>query len=381
MLVGGGTGGHVTPLVALAKLIRTRHKSCQLIYVGARSDPIGRNLTADKDLFFKRRFIFAGKWHRFGQFKKRELFYVWTADFWKNCFNFVLFTIGLFQSLFILSFRRPQLIFSKGGYVCLPICLSARILRIPLITHDSDAVLGVAHALFRNYASIQLTGFELAHQTSSKVRTVGVPVNLKVAEAFSLVQKQALLAKYGFKKDTKLILVTGGGAGARSVNQAILDIVDELDLDDEVKFIIATGTKYHQEAFDQAKQLKQSERLRIFSFIEDMPDVIRASFGIVTRAGATILTEISLAAKAAIIIPNPLLPRRHQVYNAQIFEKAAWIVEDSGQQVDLQALKQALKELLENEAKRLKYTQAIAKITDTQAIEKTLQAIEEVVND
>ena len=94
VLVGGGTGGHITPLVALAEEIKTRHPRWQVHYLGATNDTIGQQMTKSKGLFKSRHFVPAGKWRRFGSVKKRELFYFWRADFWFNLSNFFLFVGG-----------------------------------------------------------------------------------------------------------------------------------------------------------------------------------------------------------------------------------------------------------------------------------------------
>ena len=138
---------------------------------------------------------------------------------------------------------------------------------------------------------------------------------------------------------------------------------------------------YFQETKEQASKIKSFQKVKVLEFVDDMPDLMRACLGVVTRAGATILTEISLAKKAAIIVPNPLLPRAHQVHNARIYQRAdaAWLVSDSGQKVNQRALKQALNELINSSVKRLKYEHNVSKLAVLDATQRTLAVIEEVV--
>ena len=379
VLVGGGTGGHLTPLIALAKLIKQENLNWQLYYLGVKGDKIAKRLIT-ADLFDKHHTILAGKWHRFGQFKKREVLYFWKKDFWLNLGNCFLLIFGFWQSFFYLKKIKPQIIFSKGGYVALPPCLAARFLKIPLVIHDSDTVLGLAHRLVYKHAALRLTGLKTE---LSRTRHVGIPVNPLFAQKLDPQAKKAILKKYQLPAGSKFILVTGGGAGALSLNQAIIDLADQLTLQANLYIVLLTGKKTYKQIAEQAQHLKRPNQLRLVEFVDDMPDLVRASWGVVTRAGATILTEVSLAGKPTIIIPNPLLPRAHQVYNGRLYQRmqAAWLVSDTGSQVNLRALKKALEEMLTDTNKRLKYQRNIMKLAIIDANNNVLRALKEVLAD
>ncbi|MCY3804706.1 MAG: glycosyltransferase [Candidatus Saccharibacteria bacterium] len=382
MITGGGTGGHVTPLIAVVKQLKANHPNWRISYLGARGDKIGQSLTRDTQLFSGRYFIHAGKWHRFGSVKKRQLFYFWQKIFWQNLYNLCLFIIGFIQTFIYLRRLKPQLIFSKGGYVSVSPCWLAKFLKIPLIIHDSDAVTGIAHSFVEDYARLCLRGFKGADQQSNKYRLVGVPVNPVFGHTLPPGQKLKILKRYNLPSEAQIILVTGGGGGARSLNLGVLELLKRFKIPKHIHFIIVSGRKYHQEAVDYAQGLKSKSQIRVLDFITDMPDVVRASLGIITRAGATILSEISLAKKPTIIVPNPILPQGHQLHNARIFQqaKAAWLVSDAtGQKVNQKALQEALQDLINNPQKRQLYRQNIAKLANAQAVEKTVQAIEEVI--
>ena len=206
--------------------------------MGAVNDKVGRRLTKGKSLFDKRYFIRAGKWHRFGKVKKREFFYFWRSDFWLNLANFFLLNYGFWQSFFYLRSERPQLLFSKGGYVAVGPCLAALILKIPLVLHDSDAVSGTAHSFFKRHAWMQLSGFKTTTTDQDRHRHVGVPVNPIFADELTSEQRERVLAKYGLPLDAEFILVTGGGGGARNLNQGVLETVDHLKLKSNMYLIV-----------------------------------------------------------------------------------------------------------------------------------------------
>ena len=381
VLVGGGTGGHVTPLIALAREIEKKQPSWQLHYLGARNDPVGHNLTKSVDFLWSRHFISAGKWHRFGRVRKRQIFYFWLPSFWLNFYNLFLAKIGLLQSFFYLRKIKPDLIFSKGGYVAFGPCLIARFLKIPLVIHDSDVVGGLAHAFVKKYAVRRLTGF-LTESKARNVRYVGIPVNPSLGRSLSASKKKALWKKYNLPARAQVILVTGGGGGAHRLNLAVLKLFDELNLKNNTHLIVAAGQRYYQPAATVAGGLRYKERVQVFDFIYDMPDLLRASLGVVTRAGATILTETSLAGKPIIIVPNALLPQAHQVHNGRLYQRAqaAWLVSDDGQKINIRALKKALNELINDRSKRLKYQKNIKHLVSRQATAETLKILEEVLN-
>ena len=297
-----------------------------------------------------------------------------------NVGNFFLFNIGFWQSLFYLRRHRPHLLFSKGGYVAVGPCLAALILKIPLVLHDSDAVTGGAHTFFERRAKLLLGGFKT---DEDRRRHVGIPADPAFAEELDEQTRGKLLAKYKLPESAEFILVTGGGGGARSLNRAILAVADRIKIRPDVYLIIQTGKTSYEEIQERAARMKTYRKVRVLEFADDMPDLVRASLGVVTRAGATILTEISLAKKAAIIVPNPLLPRAHQLHNARIYQRAeaAWLVSDSGQKVNRRALGQALGEMLNDEAKRRAYERNIAKVALPDAARRTLLAVEEVMAD
>lgn len=259
-------------------------------------------------------------------------------------------------------------------------CLTARFLKIPLVIHDSDVTPGLSHAMIEQYASLKLTGL-VSSGRDRRLRHVGIPVNPAFSLPMDEAAKQILLVKYGLPPKAQIILVTGGGGGARRLNLGVLKIFDDLKLKPTTYLVVAAGKQYYAEAASAAAQLRLKNRVLVFDFVDDMPDLLRASLGVVTRAGATILTEVSLAGKPTIIVPNALLPRSHQVNNARLYQKAkaAWLVSDDGSKINLRALKRALNELINNSVKRRGYQKQIKKMATTGATSKTLGAIEEVL--
>lgn len=140
----------------------------------------------------------------------------------KNIRDLLLFIIGFFQSLFGLIFWRPQIVFAKGGFVCLPVGLSAKLLGIPLVIHDSDTYPGLTNRILSNFASLILTGAPLENYSypASKSHYVGIPIGEEF-EPLSEARQQDAKQSLGFSKTKPLLLITGGGLGARNINETV----------------------------------------------------------------------------------------------------------------------------------------------------------------
>ena len=384
--VGGGTGGHVTPLLALMTALREKHPSWMVFYIGACQDKIGKKIVNRVDFWEDKRFVLAGKWRRFGPFQISQYIFPWKKAFWRNVLNFAgltLVAIGFVQSLIYLMRLRPDLVFSKGGYVAFGPCLAARILKIPLVIHDSDAVSGLAHRLVRDYATLKLTGLPTVgkQKKDRSLRYVGVPVNPLFQQSLTTTEKRQVWERYGLPGNAQVITVAGGSSGARSINRAIAEVADKIKFKRNTYILLIPGAKLEQEARQAVAQSKVADRILVTGFVHDLPDVIRASQGVVIRAGATMLCEVSLAGKPTIIIPNPILPGSHQMHNARIYQKAraAWLVSDSGSQVNQRALIRALNEMIGDGLLRRKHQRNIIRLARPDAVNQSLQAIEEVI--
>ena len=379
VLVGGGSGGHITPVVALAKEIRKQQPNWQLSYIGSTNDAVGQRLVRGQaQLFNDIHLLPAGKFRRFS-----APGWPVTARIWSTILNLrdvIKASAGLIASLYLLRRHRPHLIFSKGGYPALGPCLAAVILRIPLVVHDSDAVPGLTHRLVGRWAELRLTGLPTINPRP-KERYVGVPVVPRLAKPLTTSERTEILAAYGLKPATRLVLIFGGGLGAVNLNQVILTTLDQLKLPPRTHFILVSGATNLKATTEAATELKRLNQLTILGFVDNLADLIRASEIVITRAGATALSEVTVAGKPTIIIPKPFMPGNHQVHNANIYRQAsaASIVADNGQRVNRRAFVSELELLLSDTARRKQLGQAINRLAKTSAVTQTLESIREVL--
>lgn len=237
----------------------------------------------------------------------------------RNIGDMFLVGVGFFQSYRFLRRVKPDIVFTKGGFVCLPVGLAARALGIPLAIHDSDAHPGLTNRLLAKHAAVIGTGTPIENYPYPTGRThyVGIPIDRSFSPV-TAARQQKLKAELGLHNTKKpLLVVTGGGLGARNVNRIIVTIASQLL--DKIAILHITGTQGYQETVDSAPEHID---YHIKPFLPGLSQALGAADIVVTRAGATALAELAGLAKPIIIIPHEYLPNSHQLKNAEVYAKA-----------------------------------------------------------
>lgn len=322
-LVGGGSGGHITPLLAIGKEVSQISPDTEIIFVSER----GGNFTSIFDTgAVEVKKIFAGKLRRYhGVSFWRQL-----VDIKTHILNIrdVLFLIfGLVESFLLIIRYRPKAIFLKGGFVSLPVGICARLLGKKYITHDSDARASLTNKLVGKKALYNLVSLSEKNPNYDPKKTlkVGVPISGGFAPV-SQKTKMDIRAQLGIDNATVVALVVGGSIGADRLNKAVAEIAPKLLKDNKNLMII------HQTGKNQQNYYKSvNDRIRLVKFIDDMSQYGAISDVIVSRAGATAISEFATQRKALILVPNPNLTGGHQLENAQLLADAGacLVVEDS----------------------------------------------------
>lgn len=267
--------------------------------------------------------IFSGKFRRYNHLTWWQQLTIPSIPLLNIRDSFLVF-VGIIQSIVKLIIWRPDVIFTKGGYVCLPVGLAAHILRIPLVIHDSDAHPGLTNRILARYATFIATGAPLKfyNYPESRARYVGIPVAPECAPFDEGQQRQAK-RELGFDIERPLVVVTGGGLGAKRVNNIVMQILDEL-LDTTSVMLIA-GEGQYDELVPQVKN-RDSSQFQLHAFVTPIIPAIGAADIVVGRAGATTLLELAAMAKATIIVPNGRLTGGHQLKNAAVYQQEDAVV-------------------------------------------------------
>lgn len=383
IVTGGGTAGHVTPLLAVVTELHKRHPEVQIRYIGQYGDSM-QNIVKEQGNIDRRYRILAGKWRRYhGLSVVGHLADIKTLA--KNFRDAVLFTLGYVQSIFILLFWRPKVVFAKGGFVCLPVGLAAATLRIPVITHDSDSIPGLTNRILSRFARLQATGMPTTFYKDfyqlEKLRYTGIPVMADFDNVASDTFKHQSRLFFKIPNDAKVVAVIGGSLGAVRLNDAILANLRSLT-DDYINLIWVTGAKQYKELVEKSGQLVERKAfLKMFAFSSDMPKIIAAADIVISRAGATSIAELALAAKPVILVPSPYLVGGHQVKNAVNLEKSNAVIVVTEHQIEKDAsiVGNTVGSLFSDESKRAELSKNIYKLAVKDASAKIADVIEEVL--
>lgn len=327
LLVGGGSGGHVTPVAAVIRELKKQAPQSEFrMWCDYGFAAQARGIMSHVDSRIPVQAIVAGKLRRYHHFTFLQHFTVpWV--FWPNVRDFFLVIIGVFQSLVLLVIWRPSVIFSKGGFVCLPVGWAAWLLRIPLVIHDSDAHPGLTNRLLAPVATAIATGAPLEYYPypKAKSRYIGTPVGEEFAP-FSTTRQKAAKVQLGFDPLRPLVVVTGGGLGAGRINDAV--VLHLQALLKKANLVLIAGADHYDEL--RALTPQDDMRFQLYGFVtHDMASFLGAADVVVARAGATTLLELAALAKPVILVPNAKLTGGHQLKNAKVYtDKQAVVLLD-----------------------------------------------------
>lgn len=364
VVTGGGSGGHITPILAVAAELKRLKPNTKLIYIGQTGDKLADIPAKDPniDQVFTVR---AGKYRRYhGEGLVRQLFDLSTVA--KNVRDLGYILIGTWQSWRLMRVLKPNVIFSRGGFVSVPVAIGGALSGVPYITHDSDSTPSLANRIIARWASLHAVALpsELYPYPSNKTVTVGVPISAEYEPV-----TPALLHKYrqeiGLPKAQQILLVTGGGNGADQLNRAViansayllkrypgLHIVHIAG-----RALVATVEAGYQEELS----VDARSRVIIKGFIGDLHRYSGAADVIIARGGATNLAEFAAQAKACIIIPSKQLIWNVKNTEALVDRQAViTLTEDQAEQE--RRLASVVSDLLDHGAKRKELAKALASL-------------------
>lgn len=327
-----------------------------MVYVAQKGDKLGDLVKTGGDID-EVKFISGGKWRRYHGEGWRQFLDVATLA--KNIRDFFRLVIGTLQSVYLLRRLKPDGVFIKGAYVGVPVGWAASWRHVPYVTLDLDAMPSLANRLIAKRAAAHGVALpkEAYPYPPDKTYYVGVPI----ADDFKPVSPK-LQADYkkalGLAAHTQVILVIGGGLGAERLNTAVAKLVPALlERYPDATIIHGVGRDHEKKmshAYSESILGKDSSRIIVKGFIEDMYRYSGAADIIISRAGAASLAEFAAQAKACIIVPNPLLTGGHQLKNADQLaaHQAIRVVHESELSNEDHGLFAVLCELLESPQQR-----------------------------
>ncbi len=350
VFTGGGTGGHIFPGIAVAEVL-LKNNDCKLTWI-ASSKGMDKSIIESAGLNFVP--IPAGKLRRYFSFQ-----------------NFIdVFKVfgGFVKSFFILLKLKPEFVFSKGGFVSVPPCAAAKLLRIPVITHECDFSPGLATRLNSRFAKNILVSYpetiqflnatyrDKAFCTGNPVRMSFYSADAEKGRDFLQIKTKKILNLIDTNKHKPVLLVLGGSLGAKQLN----DLVEN-----SIEFLLENFIVVHQlgnKNIEQAEEIKKKiesinpellENYKSFAFIkEEMASVLATSSIILARSGANTIWEAAATGKAMILVPlEKGSSRGDQIENAEFFQKAGAAEVLMGDSVNAENLEKILKEFIDDDEK------------------------------
>ena len=336
LFCGGGSAGHVVPVLAVATALREelqkRHESAEFLFIGRRK--------SSEEALIRRAnipytIISAGKLRRYVDFQ--------------NLVDPFRVVAGFFQAMWIIGTFHPDVIFAKGGYVSVPVLAAAFLFRIPVVAHETDSILGFSNRLATKLARVICTGYPIECYQGIRTRGQLVYTGNPVREEFFTVDKQIS------NKPPYTLLVTGGSQGARAINRAMQDLIDHMPKG--LAIIHVTGENHYAEYAKYA-----STHYHPLAFTNYMVDLVKQADLVVSRSGGSVF-ELAASARPSILIPLSTSANRHQESNAAYFKNhhAAFVIEE----VDLtpEHLAETVKNLLDDAAKRTSLSREIHRLS------------------
>ncbi|MDD7393165.1 MAG: undecaprenyldiphospho-muramoylpentapeptide beta-N-acetylglucosaminyltransferase [Eubacteriales bacterium] len=307
LIACGGTSGHINPAIAIADELRRRDPGSKFLFVGTK-----RNLEAElvPRAGYEIRFIDVSGLSRDKTFEGLR----------HNMRTLRKFIDSKRMTKRLIDEFRPDVAIGTGGYVSAPVMRAACERHIPTVIHEQNAFAGVTTKMLAGSVDRILLSFKLAKPisgTEEKSRLVGNPVR----NAFFELNRQTARKALGIPENEKVVLSCGGSLGATKLNEAFTGFAKKVASDGTMSLYHGASRDYRT-VCEALNDIENKDRIHIFEYIYDMPQLMAASDLIVSRSGATSLTEIAALGRASILVPSPNVTENHQYFNAKTFSDA-----------------------------------------------------------
>ncbi len=352
ILSGGGTGGHIYPAIAIANELKNKFPEAEFLFVGA------------KDKMEMQKVPQAG-------YKIKGL---WIAGLQRKLtlrnamFPFKL-TSSLWNSYLILKKFKPNVVIGTGGFASGAVLKMANILNIPTVVQEQNSYPGITNKLLAKKASSICVAYENLERFFPKEKTIltGNPVRQDLISVES--KREEAIAYFNLDETKKTLLVLGGSLGARRINQLIAKEIDFL-LENNIQVIWQCGKLYHEQY-----QNHNVANVQVVSFIDRMDLVYAAADFIISRSGASSVSELCIIGKPTIFIPSPNVAEDHQTKNAKSIcdKNGAILIKEPELENKFETI---FKDLISNEEKQKELSQNIKKLAKPNA---TKDIVDEIV--
>lgn len=346
VFTGGGSAGHVTPNLALIPKLQQR--SWNVHYIGSK-DGIEKGIVEGADIPYTG--ISSGKLRRYFDVKN-----------FKDPFKVMM---GVMEAYTLIRKHKPDVVFSKGGFVSVPVVIGAWLNKVPVFLHESDITPGLANKIALRFATKIFVTFEeaKAHLPKEKVIYTGSPIREDLLKG----QREKGLALLGFTARKPIIIVMGGSLGAKRINEAVRAALPDLLQHYQVVHLCGKGNK--------DESLEGTEGYKQFEYISsELPDVLAAADLVISRAGSNSIFEFLTLKKPMILIPlSKAASRGDQILNAHAFEKMGYCHVLYEENLEKDTLLEAVQHVQKN---RLRYKENMLRYSAENSLEEIIGYLE-----
>lgn len=313
IISGGGTGGHIFPAISIANAIKGKRPDAKILFVGAKGRMEMQRVPAAG---YEIKGLPICGFDRKNMLKNIVVLY----RIWKS---------QLIAKNIIRKFK-PMAAVGVGGYASGPTLNKCAAMGIPCLIQEQNSYAGVTNKLLAKKATKICVAYEDMERffPAEKIIMTGNPVRQALLE--TTTNKEDAIKSFGLDPSKKTILIVGGSLGARTVNESVMQHLDMIEASG-VQFIWQTGKYYHNEIKERLKSHKDMPMLKVTDFISDMGAAYTAADLVISRAGASSISEFCLIGKPVILVPSPNVAEDHQTKNvmALVNRDAALYVKDA----------------------------------------------------
>ena len=313
IISGGGTGGHIFPAISIANALKAKHPEAKILFVGAegrmemqRVPAAGYEIKGLPICGFDRKNLLKNI---------KVLFMIWKSQR---------------MAKKIIKDFRPMAAVGVGGYASGPTLNVCAAKGIPCLIQEQNSYAGVTNKLLAKKSERICVAYEGMERffPAEKIIMTGNPVRQALLE--TAISREEAITSFGLDPKKKTILIVGGSLGARTVNESVLQHLNEIK-DSGIQVIWQTGKYYHATILEQLKNYGQMPMLKVMDFISDMGAAYKAADLVISRAGASSISEFCLLGTSVILVPSPNVAEDHQTKNALalVNKDAALYVKDA----------------------------------------------------
>ena len=353
IISAGGTGGHIYPAVSIINKIKEMDNKSEILYIGT-TDRMERDIIPSLGI---------------------KYIGIKTNGVSKNIIKLTKFVTNTLISYNkcrkIMKDFKPDIVIGVGGYVTTPVLLAAHSLKIKILIHEQNSIPGKANLMLSKYADAICVSMKSSEKyfNNKNVFFTGNPRGEEILKGNKLDK-----TKLGLTKDKKLVVITTGSLGSSIINNKIVKLLPKIkDKDYEVLFITGKGN------YEELQKEKMPKNVILKPYIDNMNELLKVTDLIVSRAGATIISEITSLGLVSILIPSPYVANNHQEINALDLEAndAAYVIREKD--FDEDRFINMMDELLNDEEKIKKIKTNCKKMGVTDSATRIYKQIEKLV--